>query len=189
MAKLSEITSFINDELRREQFGSKRFQGRWSGIAELITTSESETVPCLVANNGTTTKLGIDDTYSFEVYHRMIGGSFESGDDFGDLRNRKETHEMVMIVMGDRDRLELTNEQIISGLAMGFPMVLPLANRQALILKHCEFQIDGFDRDRREIWNREFNTKKISLKPNTLLVSLRYSVITEVYESCIEVCS
>lgn len=190
MAKLAEIVTDINDTLKATQFGSKRFQkGRWSGVAELVRTSEDETVPCVVENDGDTIKLGMDDTYPFEVYHRMIGGSFEaSEDDFGANKVRRETSEMVIIMMGDRNRLELTNEQILSGLALGFPLQLTAAEVLALSLQSVEFDIQGFDRDREAIWTREFNTTKRSLKPNTLLVSLRYQVVTEVFDTCVGVC-
>lgn len=191
MAKLAEIVDLVNTELQRTQFGAKRFQkGRWNGITELVTTSENETVPCVVDNNGDTTKLGMDDTYSFEVYHRMLAANFEVGeDDFGASRNRREISDMVIVMMGDRDRLELTNEQIISGLALGFPVILPKDEVLALSIQSAEFLFQGFDRDREAVWTREFKTETRSLKPNTLLVSFRYQVITEVYENCLSLCN
>jgi len=138
MAKLAEIVDYINTELQTTQFSAKRFQkGRWSGVAELVVTSEEETMPCIIENNGDTTKLGIDDTYSFEVYHRVLASNFENGeDDYGAARNRKEFNDMVVIVMGDRNRLNLTTEQIISGLALGFRQVISVitAARLAILL-------------------------------------------------------
>lgn len=191
MPKLAEIVTLVDDALKASQFGTKRFQkGRWSGIAELIRTSEDETIPCSVDNNGDAVKLGLDDTYPFEVYHRMLDGDFErSEDDFGSNAVRRETTDMVIIMMGDRNRLELTNEQIISGLALGFPFSLTATEVSALSLQSADFTIQGFDRDREFVWAREFKTKKAVLKTNTLLVSLRYQVVTEVFENCIGICT
>ena len=67
------------------------------------------------ANNGDTVKLGMDDTYPFEVYHRMLDGDFQPTEqEYGSLVGREETSDMVIIMMGDRNRLELSNDQIIS---------------------------------------------------------------------------
>ena len=190
MPKLAESVEYINAKLRASQFGSKRFQkGRWSGIAELIRTPEGEMMPCSVDNDGDATQLGIDDTYPFEVYHRMIGANFEnSEDDFGANKGRKEFSDMVIVIMGDRDRLEFTNEQIISGLSLGFPFNMEKTDVEALSLQSVDFSIQGFERDREAVWNREFETERVQLKPNTLLVSLRYQVMAEVFDGCIEIC-
>ena len=190
MPKLAESVEYINAKLRASQFGSKRFQkGRWSGIAELIRTPEGEMMPCSVDNDGDATQLGIDDTYPFEVYHRMIGANFEnSEDDFGANKGRKEFSDMVIVIMGDRDRLEFTNEEIISGLSLGFPFNMEKTDVEALSLQSVDFSIQGFERDREAVWNREFETERVQLKPNTLLVSLRYQVMAEVFDGCIEIC-
>ena len=119
MAKEAEIVAQINTDLKTVQFASKRFQkGRFSGIAELVTkvdNGQRQTVPAIIANDGTETILITNDKYPFELYHRHIGSTVEPSpeeDQWGDLRSRQETAEMLMVVIGDRKRLELTTKKI-----------------------------------------------------------------------------
>jgi hypothetical protein len=118
MSKFADIVSFINTTLKSEQFGSARFQkGTFNdSIAELVKVSEDgQTMPCVVSNTGTTTKLTIDDVKPWQLYHRMLGSSYELVEnDFG-FRTRRTTANMTMVVIGDRERLSLTKEDIIMG--------------------------------------------------------------------------
>ena len=193
MAKLHEIIAQINADLITAQFSSKKFQkGRFSGIAELITKvdgDQRQTVPAIVANNGDTTKLTIDDTLPFELYHRHLSSTIpETEDDFGDRTNRTETADMVMMIMGDRNRLKLNKEDISTGVLLGLPLEFGSAFLIANALESAEVIPGVFNYNREELWNSEYSTEKVDLKTNTIFIGFTYQVTTQVKADCIEVC-
>ena len=129
MAKLHQIVAQINTDFTSGQFSSKRFQkGRFSGIAELITkldNDQRQTMPAIIDNNGDDTILTMDDSYPFEMYHRHLSSAMtEVEEDFGNRQIREETSNMILVVMGDRQRLKLTKEDIITGITLGMPTEL-----------------------------------------------------------------
>jgi len=192
MAKESNIVTYINDKLIAEQFGSVKFKkGQFSGIAELVKTNEGgETQPVIVANNGKSTRIGINDIYPFQIYHRTLSASFELvSADFGDFRVRKESTSMTLVVIADRERLEVTKEQIKTALALGFPLEMDATNKTALSLLTCNITPSSFIMDFNEVYSREFNLANYKIKPQTILIALDYTIETEVNESCIEICA
>jgi hypothetical protein len=192
MAKESNIVQYINDTLKTEQFGASKFsKGTFNGIAELVKSSETgETKPATIANNGECTYIGINDAHPFQIYHRTLSASFELVDsDFGDFKVRRQTDNMTMVIIADRERTEVTKEQIISAVSIGFPLELPATNKSALSLLQCNMTPETFLTDYNDVWSREFSITQSLLKPQTIMVALDYSITTDVVESCIEICA
>ncbi|MGR3220319.1 MAG: hypothetical protein ACUZ8H_10970 [Candidatus Anammoxibacter sp.] len=192
MAKLHQIVAQINTDLTSGQFNSKRFQkGRVSGIAELITKVDDEqrqTVPAVVDNSGDATILMMDDSYPFEIYHRHISSTMtEEEQDFGDRYIREETANMLMVVMGDRQRLKLNKEDIITGITLGMPTELGQAFLTTNSLVGAEVIQGEFNLNKEEVWASEFNTE-VMVKPADIFFSFNYQVVTKTWTSCIEIC-
>lgn len=193
MAKELEIVEQINTDLQEGQFSSKRFQkGRFSAIAELIIKKDDEqnqTMPAIVDNDGSTTKLVIDDIYPFEVYHRHTGSGVSPVDEqFGDRVLREETANMIMVIMGDRGRLKMTKEQLTTGIMLGMPLELGQAFLTANSLDYVNIIPGTFNFDRVDAWNGEFNTTEVSLKPNTIFFTMEYDIVTRANVECIDIC-
>lgn len=194
MATEHQIVARINTVLTQPggQFDSKKFQkGRFSGIAELIPKEDGdnvETVPAIIANNEDATNLGIDDTNTFELYHRHTGSTVEETEpDFGDRMLRKQTANMIMIVIGDRDKLKTNKEEITNGILLGMPLEL---GRQFLIdqkLNSAQIIPGTFNYNRDEVWAAEYNTE-IKLNPNQFMFSMTYDIETIAGAGCIELC-
>lgn len=191
MAKEHEIVSYINTELDRLQFGSKRFQkGSMDGIAELITTGEKETKPGVIDNYGDVTYVGIDDTKPFQIYHRIIQPDAEWNieEDFGSSRNLRETTSMLMVVIGDRNRLQLTAEDIKTGIAAALPLELPKSQLTTLGLKSANIIPGSFNWDRQAVYSSEFNLNETILNTNTIMFSLSYQIETVYDQTCFTLC-
>jgi hypothetical protein len=190
MAKEHEIVSFINSELRTKQFNASRFQkGSFNEIAELVLDDE-ETKPGVINNSGDVEYVGIDDTYPFIIYHRVISPDAEwtSEQDFGNLRNIKETTKMLMVVMGDRNRLQLTAEDIKTGIVAALPLELPGSELNSLGLKSANIIPGEFNWDRLEVYRGEFNLKEPKLNTNTIMFSFSYQIETVYDQSCFAIC-
>lgn len=190
MAKEHQIVSYINTQLRSGSFSSSRFQkGRFDGIAELLQTEEGETKPGIIDNYGDAQYVGIDDTNQFQIYHRVItpAAEWNSESDFGDLKNITETTDMLMVVMGDRIRLQLTAEDIKTGIVASLPLDL-YSELTNLGLKTADIIPGEFNWDKNEVYRNEFNIEENLLKPNTIIFSFSYQIITTLDQSCFQLC-
>jgi hypothetical protein len=191
MAKEHQIVSYINSELSANQFNSSRFQkGSIDAIAELILTDEGETKPAIVDRFGECTYVGIDDTKPFQIYHRVLSPSTEWDleSDFGNLKNIKEKTDMLMVVMGDRNRLQLTAEDIKTGIVAALPLEIPDSELNSLGLKKANIIPGVFNWDKRDVYNREFTLQENMLKTNSIMFSFSYQIETVIDQSCFTLC-
>lgn len=190
MAKEHDIVSYINAQLKAVQFSSARFQvGSFKGIAELI-EDEKETKPAIVDNYGDCVYVGIDDTNHFQLYHRVIQPSAEwdTENDFGNLKSLKETTEMLMVVIGDRNRLKLTAEDIKTGIVAALPLELPDSQLNTLGLKSANIIPGNFNWDKAEVYRGEYNLEETMLKTNNIMFSFSYQIETVIDQSCFTLC-
>lgn len=187
--KEAEIVAQINTDLKGGQFDSKKFQkGRFSGIAELVGRKE-ETVPAIIDNNGNETILVINDIYPFEVYHRHTGSNVQEVEgNFGDLVYRQETAQMLMVIIGDRKRLKMTKEEIITGILLGMPLEFGSTFLNTNSLDNANITPGDFNLSKVDAWNGEYNTEKVKLKPETIFFTLTYTIETRAKVDCIEIC-
>lgn len=190
MAKEHGVVTYINAQLVANQFSAGRFKkGSFDGIAELI-EDEEETKPCAVDRFGDATYLGIDDTKPFQVYHRVLRPAAEWNleQDFGNLKNIKETTNMLMVVMGNRNQLQLTAEDIKTGIVAALPLELPTSELNSLGLKTANIIPGDFNWNRSEVYRGEFNLKETKLNTNTIMFSFTYQIETVYDQSCFTLC-
>jgi hypothetical protein len=187
--KEAEIVAQINTDLKGGQFDSKKFQkGRFSGIAELVGRKE-ETVPAIIDNDGNETILVINDIYPFEVYHRHTGSTVQEVEgNFGDLVYRQETAQMLMVVIGDRKRLKMTKEEIITGILLGMPLEFGSTFLNTNSLDQVSIVPGDFNLSKVDAWNGEYNTELVKLKPETIFFTLTYNIETRAKVDCIDIC-
>ena len=191
MAKTSEIVNQINADLI-----AKKFQkGRFSGIAELVTKVDGDTrqtVPVIIANAGNETILIVNDKYPFELYHRHIGSTVETVDNseqWGDRVLRKEVANMLMVIIGDRKRLKLTKEEIITGIMLGMPLELGSSFLTTNSLDNVNIIPGDFNLDKEDAWNSEYSTEEVLVKPEMIFFTMAYAIETQAKFDCIDICA
>jgi hypothetical protein len=191
MSKLSDIVALINTNLTTSQFGSKRFQrGSFNGLARLIYDGEDLTNPVTVVNDGEGTYVGIDDTHPISWYHRSKSASIERNEEeeFGDLKATIEKHNMVMVVCANTEKLQLSQEEIISGVAAGLRLELTKAQRTSLGIQACEINPDEINIDFQEVFTQEYGSKEIEVGPSQLLIAFNYQLSIEQNQACFTLC-
>lgn len=194
MAKEHQIVSQINTTLTQAggQFDSKRFQkGRVSGIAELFPSQDGDdthTVPMVVTNDGVETILGIDDTFSAELYHRHLTSTFEDiENDYGSRKFRQQTANMILIFIGDRGRLKLNKEELTNGIILGMPLELGNVFLVTNSLYSAQIIPGSFNFNRQDVWSGEYNTD-VQLSTNQVMFSFTYDIQTVAKDDCINLC-
>lgn len=191
MAKEHEIVAYINTVLKATQFSASRFQkGRFSAIAELVKTEEGELKPGTCNNYGEVTYVGIDDTYPFQIYHRVIQPNLAENVEyeFGDRKALRETTNMLMVVIGDRARLQLTAEDIKTGIAASLPLELPTTELNTLGLQQVNILPGSFNWNRFDVYRAEFNIQDSFFNTNTIIFSLSYQIETTYDQACFTLC-
>lgn len=191
MAKEHEIVNYTNTNLKGSQFKSLRFQkGRFSGIAEQFKTEEGEYKPGICNNHGDVEYVGIDDTYPFQIYHRVIqpNAAINIEQEFGDRKAIKETTNMLMVVIGDRNRLQLTAEDIKTGIAAALPLELPDNQLNILGLQQANILPGNFNWNRYDVYRNEFNIKESFFNTNTIIFSFSYQIETVYDQTCFTLC-
>lgn len=195
MAKEAQIVAQINTDLIANQFGSKKFQkGRFSGIAELVTKLDGDTrqtIPVIYDNSGNQTSVFIADKYPFELYHRHTGSTVEAADteqQFGDRVIRKEVAQMLMVIIGDRTRLKVTKEEIITGIMLGMPLELGSSFLTTNSLDNVNITLGDWNLSKEDAWNAEYNTEEVFVKPEMIFMTMAYTIETQAKVGCIDLC-
>jgi len=187
--KQAEIATFINATLTEGILSTSRFQkGLYSSIAELVPKSDEDdtTVPMIVSNTGQGEEVTVNDIYPIQIYHRIedvgIGTDFEEG--FGDNELKTETSDMIMIIIGDRLKLQLTKEDVITAIATAFPGVwTPTVD----YITQTNIVMGSIDLNTPEVYNGEYNSIS-ELPPNYFMCSISYQIVSKINQNCLELC-
>jgi hypothetical protein len=191
MSKLDTIVTEINTSLKAGVFGSNRFQrGKMFGIAEKFKISETETIPCIMNDSGEdTAKVSIDDTYPFQLYHRILSIDAEyAEEDYGDSIEVIETANMKLVVIGNRSVLRLKKEDIVSGIISALPSGVGKAVLSSLNISECDIDYGEFTTEPQEVYDDEYNIEEYLLKPETIMVAMPYTIVTKYRKGCFDFC-
>lgn len=193
MPFLKEITGLINTTLKSSTLSDKRFdKGSFYGIAKLLPRVEGErsiNIPAIVDNDGTCTDVVIDDDKPFKIYHRIINLDYTKGDAFGDQQLITETASMLAIVYGDRNILKVEEAQLITAIQAGFLTELTMDDKDTYQLQKCSINITGINTDNQQVYSQEYSGDvAYQLKPNNIMVSIAYEIVSEYDKSCIDIC-
>ena len=192
MAKEHEIVAIINNSFKSRIFKSKKFQlGSIDDIAEQVKNAAGEIYPGSIDFSGDVAYLGIDDTKPFQIYHRVIQPSFEQNEEeeFGDRVAITEITNMRLVVIGDRSKLELTAEDIKSGIAAGFPLQLTKSELNTLGLTSGNITPVSVNWNREDVYRSEYNLKDQVLKTTMIIFSVDYQIQTTYDQTCFTLCN
>jgi len=196
MPKLTEITTIINTALEANVFNTSRFQGaKYNAVAELVKEKQGDTIisrPCTVDDDGECTGVSVDDTWAMQLYHRVIGLSYDDAsiDNFGEpVTVKKETATMALVFISDRSRVEKRTDELMAAVAVNLPATLTNAELATLDLYDCQIRATGACViDAEVVYNREYNLPEYYLKPNSVMCSLNYTIETIYSRKCFGLC-
>lgn len=192
MPYLKEIATLINIELQGSTLADKRFdKGAFYSIARLLKVNdESEnTIPTIVDNNGVCTPLVVNDTKSFILYHRVIDIKYDKLEANGDDQLIQETATMRAVAYGSRRILKIEPELLIAAIQAGFMQELDTTNKNTYKLQKCNISITGINLNNEEVYSQEYSGNvAYKLKPNDIMSSIEYTIVSEYDRSCIDIC-
>ena len=197
MPKLTNITTVINEALEANVFNTSRFAGgKYYTIAELVKEKSKDndiSRPCVLDNDGEGTPVSIDDTWPLQIYHRVINLDYEPQtiENYGDPTNYiKEIATMALVFMSDRFRTEMRGEELMALIAANIPATLTQTTLTSLGLNTVQIYANGQAIiDNETVYNREYNLPHYSLKLNSIMYSLNYTIETVYSKKCFTACS
>jgi len=195
MPKLKEIITYINSSLQTSLANEKFQGGEWyNGIAELVPSIDSDvrtTYPAIIDNYGEGTSVVIDDTLPIQVYHRLISTEYQTttADLFGDAGNNiQETAEMFMIVISDRNKIQMHGTDLIAYMLINIPQYIPSSVLSTLNLYDVNINIESVNTNMEEVFKQEYNLDEYGLKTNSIFYSVKYKIITSFNKLCFPIC-
>jgi hypothetical protein len=189
MARLKEIVAFINNTLETKAFKDKRFIAGLHGIATMV-EYQGAIVPCIINNDADGKYVGLDDSFSVQVYHKNNGTVslvVTSSDQFGDgnpVITRR--YNMSMMVMGKRKLLDLTPEQLETIIDASFPDQLPAQLRNDFKLNNCSIGFSGTDHNSSTLLKREYGQPDKKYDLEMIIFEMKYTIECIYKKSCID---
>lgn len=179
-------------------FQGKPFQkGQFLGVAELVKkdTGDDETgytVPKVMDADGNDgTNVIINDTYPFQLYHRVVGTSSEDADNsdtFGDGDEKNIIFEMVLIIFSDRFSTEIDAEAYITALMLDFPRTIKASQVASSQFSKCEITFNDTITNKNEVLTQEYGRDDLGVKQSYIALSFGYSVKLTYSKECFTLC-
>lgn len=210
MSDIRTIATYINTLLTQKgdasaspvviagQFAGKPFQqGLFNGVAELIKKSSDEseneyTVPIIPNANGDGgTRVGINDKYPFQLYHRITDqtqAEAENDDTFGDGNDKSIIFEMAIIIFNDRFNNQLQSEDIITALMLDIPRTINATQITGSQFSKCEINFTETNTNTNDVLNQEFGQDDFEIKQSYFALSFGYEVKLSYTKECFSLC-
>jgi hypothetical protein len=197
MPKIDEICTIINTSIQGI-LNTSRYQGaKYYTTADIVKDIDKEKgeiwYPVIIDNDGEGTSVVVDDTYPLQIYHRILSLNNELIDveNYGDENQKlKETAQMTMVIISDRGILQMKGEDLIEIIAVNLPGKLTQGDLNTLQLNSVNIFASGeVIIDNEIVYKREYNTGEYLLKPNSIMFSLAYTIITVFDKKCFPYCS
>lgn len=203
MPNLRSVIDAINTALSAGPLSTAKFQdARINNLAYLVaqdvpngqgedTSSERIVRPCIVADDGECTDLTLDDTVGLQLYHRNVGLAYEDRpeEDFGEPGNSTtEIADMVMIVIGDRNRIKVVQEDMAAALWGAMPRTLSSTVLGPLNLQSVDIAPGETNVNSESVWGEEFEGTDYALMPEDFMIAIRYRITTLYSKNCFTLC-
>lgn len=194
MPNLDKIVTLINDALEAGNFSTRRFQPSiYHNIADDVkTTRESEDViePMIVFQNGEAKKMVYDDTNAFQIFHKIESIDYKlSVLDYGPPGTTiEETANMSLIFVGNRKRLQVRPEDVTAAILMDMPKEFTTSQAQAFDLTSITIDTDSVETDSYKVWAEQWVGIKSFVKPETILISIKYTIVDTYNRNCWSLC-
>ncbi len=196
MSVIANVISTINDTISGNQFTDKRFQkGTFYGIGEEFERRNDDVIETFIGEsdvNGNVTPYFIDDTKTFILYHVVNGVQpafpVDSDDGFGDGRDVIEVYDMRLVFWGDRKRLQLTREDILTGIVSGFPQQMIRSELSGWGVSGVTLEMGNTNIDKNAVYRNEYSGTQLRIKPQHIMLSMEYTVEITYRQGCITLC-
>ena len=177
---LNELIKLINDSLKPYFKGGVMY-----GITELVPTVEEDLVrfyPSVVNNEGECIQMALDNTLSFQVYHRLNSKNTALNETQYGANNRQitDTYNMSLYVIGNRRKLKQSASDTSLSVTSMIPDSFTENGRQIAftVLTNVDFNSSA-------IINAEFPNTDYSGMPDMFMIRHDYNIRHVYTKKCV----
>jgi len=198
MPYVKQIVAHIDAALKATAFADARFAGsRFAGAVQQVpiridSDNRMIIVPATKTNAGEVTPVLPDDRFPLTTYHRLVsltGAPAPKNQQFGSNNDTvTRTCEMVLVVSGFTNKLNLDALDLEGMIDAAFPTALDKGVQTALGLQRCDIAYGGARFESWKVYNEEYIGDGVLLKPHQLLLACRYKIESSYRKRCFNPC-
>ncbi len=195
MPFLKEQIDLINAALKQGPLKDPRFQdGQFGGLAVTVQLSDENRtwqMPAYETDDMEVRYAGVDDTFPLVLYHRVLGHAYATigNGSFGDGNPLvRETADMVLVVYGKRQTLQLTPSQLEALICTNFPDVVRRDLILPLKLDYLEVRLQSSNTNALDVFAQEYRGNEVFIGPEDVLFSIRYQIESKYRKGCFNIC-
>ena len=193
MPFLKEIVDYLNTGLTSGNLS--QYKTNCVGITQ-TGHREGDSFPVIFSDKGNGEVDAFNDSKDLTIYHRCLDIQYtleNTTSQFGNGgANFIEIAVMKMIVLGKRDVVLLTQEQLAFKVISGFSTNPPRADFVLSgLVQSPVITITNVDKNSQSVYQNEFKLAGVEypIKPNHLYFAINYKITTHYNSSCTDACS
>lgn len=190
MAYQGAIINIINTQLQANVLCDARFEGaQINGIAYDTFRNfggEKKIFPSTQDLTGEGTMITPDDTFPLQLWHRIKNKTYKVlSTSVGDRNNKvRETTDVILVVAGFTDPLQLTQEDCEALFISNFPDVIKASLISSLKIESLNILLQSSDMDKQSVFKSQFMGQDYSIKPEQILFSIKYQIESTYKKGC-----
>lgn len=191
MINVNEIVNEVNKAIKSFLSDSTFALSSLNGIAYPLLKEKDNSLPATIDNKGNATYVGIDDKYSFMVYHKVMTTVPKKADatrQFGDgNKTTQVTNKMSLVVFANREKLKITQEVLANYILASLPTNIDKTILSKERLSECSIDVLEVNFNSSALFKREY-LKESVLKPHQMLFEVSYQIVYSFNSTCINTC-
>ena len=196
MAYSEAIINEIDSNIVASVMADKRFQNRaFAGLCFLIPAKFAEGksavfIPAKISKNGECNAIVPDDNFNLITYHRILSNTYGAAkDQYGDGATKQACiTDVALNVIAFTSKLNLTTEQIEAVFIAGFPNTFTNAFKDGIQMNMLTAQVSSSSFDSLSIFNTEYRGMPELLKPEMVMLQIRYKIEAVFKPACLQIC-
>lgn len=186
MPKLEQITSLLNTSLQAGVLKGHLFQqGKFYGLVTTFLRGDNEqAAPVIVSLDGETEDACMDDTYPFQLYHRVTGVSYSDG--VTGRNNKVAKYSMTAVVYANRKRLRISESDLSYMIITDMEKGLTSTEIGSSGVSSVSASFNSANFDSEQVFNIEYKAKGYPQDPEKIYFAMNYTLSVEASATCVE---
>jgi len=188
MPKVNQIVTLLNERLTANKLAGHLYQrGTLYGLAvqerkEVDGNTANDYLIPVVYDNGKSTDVTIDNSNTFQIYHRIVAVGYTPAKDFN---LQESTYQMVAIVFYDKERIKIDADDLSYLIRCDIDKPLTKTELGTSNLASVGSLVTGANLNSYQVMNSEFTNSAYKLESNGTLFSINYILKVTSQAACI----
>lgn len=188
MPKVNQIVTILNERLADNKLAGHLYQrGTLYGLAvqerkEVDRDTQNDYLIPVVYAGGKGTDVTIDNSNTFQIYHRIVSVGYNPSKDFN---MQDSIYQMVAIVFYDKERIKIDADDLSYLIRCDIDKPLTKAELGTSNLASVSSVVTGANLNSYQVMNSEFTNSAYKLESNGTLFSINYTLKVTSQATCI----